>query len=332
MVYRVLDIDLSTLSAIESKASRLAKETYFREAYSDLASWIDVPYLCQRTLALTLKPETLVSRQVETVLEYLFHHGFEPFLAHYGIHSRCAIREIWRYQWNIATLERLELMERLMCSWGSIWILAWDVSQPPNENLTLPATARFCELKGSALAHEHEAGQLRPLLRGGNRILTFVHAADEPFDIIRELGILFDRRHRRMIVERWLTYVESGNRSLEDLDDFLANDVEYPIHDLELQSAANRLMGWAQDRRHYGLVDMIEQAIAGRYIPLDTMFDILDEENDPLLIWDALVIGTNCILHDFPGAVCEIEADGVIEWKEGLGRVVGPDSNVLLTP
>ena len=325
MVRQVSDIDLSTLSAIESKAGRLAKESYFREAYGDLASLVDVPYLCQRTLALTLKPETLVSRQIETVLQYLVHHGFEPFFAHYGVHSRCAIREIWRYQWNIATLERLELMERLMCSWGSIWILAWDVSQPSGEKLTLPATARFCELKGSALTHEHEAGQLRPLLQGGNRIFTFVHAADEPFDVVRELGILFSRQQRRMVVDRWLDYIDSDKLSLEDLETFLANDIEYPIHNLELLSASNRLVRWAQNHKHYSLVRAIEEAMSGKYLLLNTMFEILDAEDDPLLIWDALVVGTNCILHDFPHAICEIEADGVIEWKTGLGTLVGPN-------
>ena len=116
--------DWQELSAVARKAELLPRESYFREAYADLIANGRADIMAQRTLAITLKPETLVSGRASLVLDYLREKSFEPFLARVFLHSRCSIREIWRYQWNVATLERLELMERLMCDWASVWVLA----------------------------------------------------------------------------------------------------------------------------------------------------------------------------------------------------------------
>lgn len=314
--------DWRELSAVARKAELFPSESYFREAYADLMTNGKADFMAQRTLAITLKPETLVSGRASLVLDYLREKSFDPFLARVFSHSRCSIREIWRYQWNIATLERLEVMERLMCDWASVWILAWDLSNPPPRAGWLPATVRFRELKGSAVPEFQKPGQLRTLLDGGNRTLTFVHAADEPIDVVRELGIQFAHSDRLAIIESWRCYIETGATVLEPIDPFVADTADYPRHDLDVKAAMRRMLHHARSGHSAELRTLLLKAQAGAPLKARRMFELLDPEASEGLRWDALLVGTEYVVHDMPNRICDIDDDGLKEWRSGLGRVV----------
>ena len=75
----------------------------------------------------------------------------------------------------------------------------------------MPATVRLSNLKGGPDAATRGAGSLRSALRSANRLFTFVHTADEPADIVRELAVFFDRDERRRLLAE-ATGVEPAGR------------------------------------------------------------------------------------------------------------------------
>ncbi|MFJ9556044.1 hypothetical protein ACIRPH_19675 [Nocardiopsis sp. NPDC101807] len=64
----------------------------------------------------------------------------------------------------------------------------------------VPAAVRIADLKGSANPAARLPGQLRTRLEPPNPVINFVHVADEPADVVRELGILLDRPQRRRLL------------------------------------------------------------------------------------------------------------------------------------
>lgn len=57
----------------------------------------------------------------------------------------------------------------------------------------VPGTVRPAEAKGSADLYERGAGTIRDLISVlPHSLLTALHTADEPADMIREFGVLFD--------------------------------------------------------------------------------------------------------------------------------------------
>ena len=181
---------------------------------------------------------------------------------------------------------------------------------------------RFRQLKGSAIPEFQEPGQLRALLDGGNRTLTFVHAADEPIDVVRELGIQFAHSDRLAIIESWRRYVETGATALEPVDPFVSGTADYPRHDLDVEAAMQRMLHHARRSHSAELRTLLLKAQAGAPLEARRMFELLDPEVPEGLRWDALLVGTEYVVHDMPDSVCDIDNDGVKEWRSGLGRAV----------
>jgi hypothetical protein len=185
---------------MHDKFELYARESYFRESWqtaTDVLGSEMVPLL-QRVAALTLRPETVLSRRAGRALRYMTDHGFTPLLAVPVQLTPASAREIWRYQWNAATLDRLALGDVINTSAGSVMLFFRDDRSDPG----LPGSVRLAGLKGSALPWERSERHLRTVLGGINRLIVMVHCSDEPIDIVRELGILIGSRRLDTVYER----------------------------------------------------------------------------------------------------------------------------------
>jgi len=147
---------------------------------------------------LVIKPEGWVAGVLPSVLEFLDRNGFRIVDT-----FRCdeldaiKIREIWRYQWNVAPVERIALSEVMLSLGPTYGFVARDEEWDGGV-----ASVRLARMKGPAQPELRVPGQLRYELRAPNRIVSYVHIPDEPADIVRDLSVMFERREMIRLLTR----------------------------------------------------------------------------------------------------------------------------------
>lgn len=144
-----------------------------------------------------LRPDAFYFRKADRILDILRRNDFYPVAMRRISISHTQVFELWRYQLNKATDERLWLgCEILGCESSLLLLLR---SQGDHR---LPAAVRLWALKGAFDAEAEAGASLRDALCVQHRLFGFLHAADEPIDVIRELGILLPHRERtRLLIE-----------------------------------------------------------------------------------------------------------------------------------
>lgn len=136
-----------------------------------------------------LKPDAVVARKAELALATVESLGFDPIWARTVHLSRRAMRELWRFSWSEAAIERIELSTLLNAAAPAVCM----VLRGHGEH-AVPASVQLALAKGSAAPEGRSREHIRTILGSPNGILSFVHCADEPADMLRELGIFFDPR------------------------------------------------------------------------------------------------------------------------------------------
>lgn len=61
--------------------------------------------------SIILKPEAIVNRKAHLCIEFLMQHGFIPVAQKRFQFNRHLIRDLWRFQFNAATRERLDILD-----------------------------------------------------------------------------------------------------------------------------------------------------------------------------------------------------------------------------
>jgi hypothetical protein len=265
------------LTRLNEKAAYFSLDTYFRQALADLeAAWGDGVAGQIRPLASILfRPDAVAGRRIPGCLAFLAGHGFAPLAAVPVRMTRHMALELWRFQHNAGTLDRIAATEHLIAAGDSLYVLLLD-SLGAQE---VPATVRLRSLKGNGAGDPAGAAPtLRSTARIVNRILAMVHTADEPMDLVRELGIFFDAATRHHLIQTvgaaqplsqgWLSAM------LEALHE--AN----PEVDLDPEAALDRM------RLRYGYVS---QAEAGHFAASPEV---------SLPVWDRVLICSHYIRYD----------------------------------
>jgi hypothetical protein len=167
-------------------------DVYFREAVTRLRT-LDREVsdrVVRHTTFLLFKPEALAGRRIERALRYARDHGFEPTGACRVPADRHTVRSLWRYQLNSVPLPVIRVMDMIVATAECVFVAFADLSQSAGD--CLPAAVRLSDLKGSSTRLSANSGLLREALSCTTMCLNFVHAPDDPADMIRELGVLFE--------------------------------------------------------------------------------------------------------------------------------------------
>ncbi|MGQ4378411.1 nucleoside-diphosphate kinase [Streptomyces sp. SAS_267] len=139
------------------------------------------------------KPDAVVGRRVEPALAFLAAHGFEALGALTVRVDRRVCRELWRYQINAAPLAVIRAVDMILESGPPCVFVALRDTRGSDITGT-SAAERLAELKGSSKNRSVEGGSLRGALGCELMCLNFVHAPDDPADLIREVGVLLPGR------------------------------------------------------------------------------------------------------------------------------------------
>jgi len=216
------------MSSDPKRRDELALNPYFRECWKDFLELTspDVPYCLKRYALLVFKPESVVGRRMTEALRYLDRHGFHPVGIARFRHSRHTVINLRSYS-----------PER---QYSSAWIQLAGAVYPSVDTMLLVlrdditneesnASGRLSQLKGP-VGHS-KPGDLRSVLRSPNRTLNFVHSADEPADMVREIGLLLDRSARRDLIHQVLASGEHGTVLDTVRDAVFALEQSSQVHD-----------------------------------------------------------------------------------------------------
>jgi hypothetical protein len=195
------------------KARVFARDVHYSSALEDArhcwASTKTLYHMLWNTASLLLRPDAIAGGQAANILPVLRDLGFVPVALAAVRLSLAQTRELWRYQANVSTRERLQLLDLLMTSGHSLYILFHDVTR----RVSAPATVHLTYLKGTAIVANRRKAHLRTLAgpKVAN-ILSYVHVADDPADLMREIALLFPRR-------RWLKLLKEAEQALDRTED-----------------------------------------------------------------------------------------------------------------
>jgi hypothetical protein len=317
----------STLTALPDKARWYESEAFFRESLADfrLVLGSELDYHVQRTAILTIRPDGIAGRRIEAVVRFLTENGFRIIHVECLRYTPILVRELWRYQLNRATLDRIMLLD-LLCgqSPGLVLVLQDDVGRSD-----VPATVRLWSLKGSAVPEWRDGSTLRDVLSVPNRVLTMVHATDEPIDLLREMGVLLST-HRRL---EWATLFartdhdrDAGAEKALSMARSLytssaASDFDLAAVRARMRAAIadNGAESTPADPRARLLRDLFPVS-AGAVFPLRawllTAGNVL-ESFDP---WDVITAASFSIEHNLPGAASLIPGNAPEGWYDGKAR------------
>jgi hypothetical protein len=227
----------------------------------------DLSVLHRRALAI-LRPDAFAFRRAHRIVEFLRAHDLVPIAWRPFRFSWHQVLDLWRYQLTKATDDRLGLGCELLTGEPSVLVLLAE-RRPAGG---IPASVRLWSLKGAFDAQGRGRGTLRDALAVPHRMFGFLHTADEPIDLIREVGVLLSPSRRLEVLRR----AEGARDRSPGLARFIAGRYAR-VPPLEWMTAPEAL-GWLRARRGRGetaaadLCDRIEERLGGGPAPRPLSF------------------------------------------------------------
>jgi nucleoside diphosphate kinase len=190
------------LTANNTKLAVYAHDSDFVRAFASMQACWGVSDTLRHRLwncaGMLLRPDAIAAKNSVAVMHTLRQQGLVPLLARVVMMSSEKTGALWHYQANVSTAERIELLRRLMLSGPSLFVVLRD----DRTRILSPATVHLTYLKGPTLAAKRKPGHLRtiagPVLAN---LISYIHASDDPADLVREMGLLFDDNELRDVLQ-----------------------------------------------------------------------------------------------------------------------------------
>jgi hypothetical protein len=289
--------DWQALTASDRKRAAYTEDLYFRECWADVLDVFgpDARALLGPLAMFAFKADGVAGRRLRPTMGFLQRHGFRVVGVAPFQHTRHSMRAVWQYDWHVYPVERLALCSVMHAATPTLLLLLVDTRYDG----VVPGTMRLSELKGSAHPSERNADQLRSVLDPPNRVINFVHIADEPADVVRELGIFFDVPERRALLRQARQHVDDDLSALA-LAEIDRLEQRYPASDFDLGAAFARLTAAGVEP---DTVQRLQAACASdatlSWAELTSLLDPADPTTD---VWDFVRIGTEVLPMERPGA------------------------------
>jgi nucleoside diphosphate kinase len=281
------------LSEIPNKATLYGIDTYFREGWEDLVTVAGegATALAFEHSMMLVKPDALVSRRAGVVLDWLPVRGFSVVAAMPVSLGADQIKALWRYQWNCAPRIRKDAYMALFDASPSLLLVVRS-----RQDAHVSAAKRLANLKGPADPALQRRDDLRAWLGNATHLLSFVHAADEPADLARELAILLPVEARMALFARMRDGLEVPDQEVRALAASLAERM--PPHDLAAAPALERIEALTQDSalepaERETVAALCRQARAGTGADWRVLFALLERRAVPFDPWDKITIAAH---------------------------------------
>lgn len=298
------------LTVSATKTELFAEDLYFRECWSDALDVFGAPAAAGALAPLGLlsfKCDGMAARRADRTLRYLADQGFSILGSSRIRHNRHSMRELWRYNWHVYTTDRLALMTLMHSVSESLLLIVRDDRYDPE----VPGSVRLADLKGSADPEARGPEHLRTVLDPPNKIINFVHVADEPADIVREVGIFLDRPERRALLSE-VRQADPEGATRRALEEVARLEAEVPASDFDLDAALKR----AEAVTEADALARIRFAVSGgTRLTWDELCALLDPADPAIDIWDFVRIATEVLDADRPASADLLPPSSAAEWR-----------------
>ena len=278
---------LDWASRSPGKAKEYADDVYFREAAEDLLATLPpgaAEPFCGRHALLVLKPDAVVTGRLTDALEWLAGNEFRIAASAAIRFDRHTIRALWQDSLVDASRDRVDLADEYMTATDCLLLVV------RHDDLSATASEILRVRKGSPHPHDCRPGQLRYQLGSMNFQLNLVHAADDPADLVRELGVLCDHRTRCGLV---LTAV-SGTEGLAAARELVrVLEASHAREDLSFDRLLDRLA--SRSPAGGALARAVGDIAAGRSRDWRGLLRLLGDGAVPITRWERIVLGTTLL-------------------------------------
>lgn len=282
------------LTELPDKTTLYAIDTYFREGWEDLVSVAgeSAAELAFSHSLMVVKPDALVSGRLDVVLDWLPRLGFSV-VASMSI-SICAdqAKALWRYQWNCAPRIRKDAYMAMFEASQSLLLVVRST-----RDLHVSAAKRLANLKGPADPALQRPDDLRAWLGNATHLLSFVHAADEPADLVRELAILLPPAQRMTVHARMRDGLALSAQDLRAEASRVRDGL--PSHSLDVRKALGRVEGALREATGIGMAEreaaaaLCASARDGAGADWRVLFGLLDRCAIRYDRWDRITIAAH---------------------------------------
>ncbi|GII65318.1 hypothetical protein Skr01_54030 [Sphaerisporangium krabiense] len=303
----------AALTRAAVKAELYRTDPYFRHG----AFRTDVGDALATTFVVA-KPDAVAGRRIPPVLEFLDENGFAVVAAARFRFTPLLTREVWRYQFNIASWARAEVVDLLLPAGDSLLLILRDTlpaTLPATKRGPLPAACRLAALKGAADPRSRRGDNLRTRLGGPTTLFNFVHTADEPADVVRELALLE--------LATGAPLIATARRTGPVPDAELSAAVQAlhdacPAHDLDARASLRRLAACPDER----VARLARRALDGDpSAGWSALLDLFPGRTPPApLLWDVLSVATGQIESNVPGLAPQIPTVAAHTWLDDPGE------------
>lgn len=321
------EADRHAFTRIPFKAKLFGRETYFREGFADAVEVLGdrANSILREAAILVIKPDGLAAGKVAPVAAFVQANGFEIRAAEMVVFTRFHWRELWRYQLTCATLDRLALND-IVLRGEALLLLLWR----KQEESGIPASVSLSSLKGVSDVSRQSPTCLRRLLLQPNRVLSFIHVADEPADVLRELVILLEAPARHRVLA---ALVQPGMRAADC--DLLRQHIACSAHPettFDIQLALQRVLksvknatngGSAAPLARESILTDLKRMKRGERVCWREFAKSLETCRIPLQRWDMAVLGAAFITYDEPGTSKLIQAVDPALWANASIKKTG---------
>jgi hypothetical protein len=289
----------SALSVIKSKRIAYSREIYFRECWHDMLRESDennIISLLSTVTLIMIKPDGVAARAIRPTICTLRAHGFEILAGAAVFLDRISMRELWRYEFNLATMQRMSAIDILLTSGPSLLLLL---------RKTAPLYCRSAAddlriWKGPSRGHR-DPSQLRSIIQALPGLLNYIHCPDEPADVVRELGVLLSKTERRSMLRALFTNPdeESVVRAHTLCESLIAE------RDLRLGVVVDHICASIEllptgSTKDLAVSILGNARIAGK-CDWEVLFEIFDKSGVSYDDWDRIMFAAWCTETDIPG-------------------------------
>ena len=246
-----------------------------------------------------IKPEAIVGRRLDAILDFLLAKGFGIAGAWPTRVSRHAVRALWGYQINSVPMAWVHALEMGVTS-GELFVVGLT---HPLEGGVASSAAELLRLNKGTSARPG-GDSLRDRLKGPARMLSFVHAPDESADVVRELAIVCGGPDsadasaaglREVVAALAGAASQLGHRS--DAIERSARTVmtsrygEAAPHDLDVAATFARMRGYLRDPSCAGLPPATRAAVEAGWSEPERVLEVVVslEQAHALPLWDRIV-------------------------------------------
>lgn len=288
-------IDIRTLSKTPSKIEMYDREGFIHHSIADICQLLgnDVQYFGDRFALLIIRAETFVGRRALKTINIIRNMNFSPIGWKEVEIYPLLMKELWKFQLNIASEDRVKLITEITAKGNSLIVLLRD-EESGNK---IPATLRLSSLKGSLSPERRHPDDIRSKLDMKGTTFGFIHTSDEPIDMFRELKIIFSTDELRELFA-YFRIGSEGSEFSEIVNKIREMENYTEQHSLSFEEVVERLKISSPD-----CLDSIMTRIDNDFVPLSHIREVLSPLDTSAKIWDFMVLSSELIQSKRPDVV-----------------------------